>query len=114
MEDVKEIKMAKEELDKIRQDEHDRRVAELRDKYIRDQKAIEGYGYDKGLEAGEKIGEKIGIKKGLAEGEKNGKIKKSLEIAKNMIKNNIDIETIVVCTGLSKEEIEKLYNGKNR
>ena len=83
MEDVKEIKMAKEELDKIRQDEHDRRVAELRDKYIRDQKAIEGYGYDKGLEAGEKIGkkigeeigEKIGRKRGLAEGEKNGRIK---------------------------------------
>ena len=60
--------MAKEELDKIRQDEHDRRVAELRDKYIRDQKAIEGYGYDKGLEAGEKIGEEIGRKRGLAEG----------------------------------------------
>ena len=118
MEDVKEIKMAKEELDKIRQDEHDRRVAELRDKYIRDQKAIEGYGYDKGLEAGEKIGEEIGRKRGLAEGEKNGKIKgiaegkieKSLEIAKNMIKSNIDIETIIKCTGLTKEEIEKLHS----
>ena len=29
-----------------------------------------------------------------------------------MIKNNIDIETIINCTGLSKEEIEKLYNEK--
>ena len=29
-----------------------------------------------------------------------------------MIKNNIDIETIVNYTGLPKEEIEKLYNEK--
>ena len=50
MEEVKEIKLAKEELEKIRQDEHDRRVAELREKYIRDQKGIEAYGFDKGVE----------------------------------------------------------------
>ena len=80
MEDVKEIKMAKEELDKIRQDEHDRRVAELRDKYIRDQKAIEGYGYDKGLEAGEKIGEEIGIAKGREKRQNRGR---SREILRN-------------------------------
>ena len=54
MENIKEIKMAKDELEKIRQDEHDKRIAELREKYIRDQKAIEGYGYDKGLAEGEK------------------------------------------------------------
>ena len=50
MEDIEEIKLAKEELEKIRQDEHDRRVAELREKYIRDQKGIEAYGFDKGVE----------------------------------------------------------------
>ena len=38
------------------------------------------------------------------EGEKN----KSIEIAKNMINLNMDIDTIVKATGLSKEEIEEL------
>ena len=45
---------------------------------------------------------------GREEGEKN----KSKEIAKNMIKNNEPLEKIVNYTGLSKEEIEKLYNEK--
>ncbi len=31
-----------------------------------------------------------------------------IEIAKNMLKSHLPIETIVQCTGLSKEEIEKL------
>ena len=31
-----------------------------------------------------------------------------IEIAKNMLKSNLPILTIVQCTGLSKEEIEKL------
>lgn len=33
---------------------------------------------------------------------------RSIEIAKNMIAKNIDFETIMECTGLSKEEIDKL------
>ena len=84
MENVKEIKMAKDELEKIRQDAHDKRVAELREKYIRDQKEVELYGYH--------------------EGEKS----KAITIAKKMLENKIDIKTIVACTGLTKEEIEKL------
>ena len=31
-----------------------------------------------------------------------------IEIAKNMLKDNLPVETIVKYTGLSKEEIEKL------
>ena len=41
---------------------------------------------------------------GVTEGEKN----KSIEIAKNLINLNMDIDTIVKATGLSKKEIEKL------
>ncbi len=37
-----------------------------------------------------------------------GEIKKQIEIAKNMLKSNLPTETIVQCTGLSKEEIENL------
>ena len=37
-----------------------------------------------------------------------GRQEEKMEIAKNMLKSNLPILTIVQCTGLSKEEIEKL------
>ena len=40
--------------------------------------------------------------------EKNGVVEGKKQIAKEMLKNNIDIEIIIKCTGLSKKEIEKL------
>ena len=43
----KEVKKAKEVLEEISQDEHERYLTELRQKYILDQKAIEDAGYDK-------------------------------------------------------------------
>lgn len=51
----KAIKDAQENLEKISQDEHERYLAELREKYIRDQHAIQEYGYIKGKEEGEKV-----------------------------------------------------------
>ena len=42
-----EVKKAKKVLDELSQDEHARRLAELREKYIMDQKATEAAGYDK-------------------------------------------------------------------
>ena len=50
-----------------------------------------------GIEKGKKIGKKIGEAKGKAE--------KSQEIAKNMLNDKIDIETIASCTGLDKKEV---------
>jgi len=47
-------------------------------------------------------------KQGLSEGYDAGERNKQLEIAKNMLSKNIDIETIISCTGLSKKEIENL------
>ena len=44
-----ELNKAKKVLEEISQDEHERYLAELRQKYIMDQKAIEDAGYDKGL-----------------------------------------------------------------
>ena len=57
-----------------------------------DQKAIEYAGYDKGYDSGTLEGEK----------------KKSIEIAKKLKSMNVDIQTIVESTGLTKEKIEKL------
>ena len=87
-----EIKKAKEVLEKISQDKNERYLAELREKFIMDQKAIEDAGYDKGLSAG------------IKQGEENKKI----ELAKKMKQEGIDIETIQKITELSKEEISKL------
>ena len=75
---------AKEVLEEISQDKNERYLAELRDKYIRDQKAIEGAGYDKGVKAG------------------------TLDIAKKMKDKNINIKDIIEITGLSEDEIKNL------
>ena len=47
------IKKAQKELKKISSDEHERYLAELREKYIMDQKATEDAGYYKGIKEGE-------------------------------------------------------------
>ena len=96
----KEIKKAKKVLEEISQDGKERYLAELREKYIMDQKAIEDAGYDKGLNAG--------YDKGLNEGISQGQKKKTLEIAKKMKEQGIDIETIKDITDLTIEEITEL------
>ena len=92
----KEVKKAKEVLERISEDKDARYLAELREKYIRDQKAIEGAGYDKGLDEG--------IKKGIAQGKKDT----ILELAKKMKEQGLDIEMIQKITNLTKEEINNL------
>ena len=84
----KQVKKAKQVLEEISQDEREIYLAELREKYIMDQKAIEGAGYDKGLAAGGK--------KGIQ------------QIAKKMLSQKIDLETISELTGLTLEELKKL------
>ena len=58
----KEIVKAKKILEEISQDEHERYLAELREKYILDQNNIEATGYDKGLKHGFVQGEKKVLK----------------------------------------------------
>ncbi|MCX3065712.1 transposase, partial [Wolbachia endosymbiont of Drosophila pseudotakahashii] len=55
-------------------------------------------------EKGIQIGEERGIKIGKEEGKIEGKI----EVAKAMLANNVDVNTIVKFTGLSISEIEEL------
>ena len=54
------------------------------------------------------IGKKEGLKEGLDKGLKEGERNKSIEIAKNMLKDNVDINIISKYSGLSVEEIECL------
>ena len=87
-----EVKKAKKVLDEISQNEEERRLAELREKYIMDQKAVEAAGYDKGL--------KCGIEQGI---ETN-----RIQIARKMKTQGFDTDTIRNITDLSIEKINKL------
>lgn len=78
------IKKAKEELDYLTGDDETRRLAELRDKAIRDEKT------------------------NLRGAKEEGKNEAKMEIAKQMLKQKANIEFIVNVTGLTKEEIKKL------
>ncbi len=96
MEKNKEIKKAQEELEYLSGDEEARRIAELREKAIRDEIT--------NLEGARAEGEA----RGKAEGEIIGEKNKSLEIAKKMKEENIPMEQIEKITGLTKKEIENL------
>ena len=104
----KEIVKAKEVLEEISQDEHERYLAELREKYILDQNATEAAGYDKGLKVGHSEGLKEGLEKGQKQGIEQGKKENNLSIAKKMLEEKIPLETIIKITNLSKEDIENL------
>ena len=86
------VKKAEEELEYLSGDAAERRLAELREKAIRDQAAdIAG-------------ATRRGIEKGIEKGKKEEKF----QIAKKMLKESIEIETITRITGLTKEQIENL------
>ena len=99
-----DVKKAKEVLNEISQNEEERHLAELREKYIMDQRATEAAGYDKGLECGLKQGLEQGIAQGIEQGLEQG-IKQT---AKNLKDKGIDINIIHETTGLSIEEINNL------
>lgn len=86
------IEKAKKNLEEISNDEHERYLAHLREKHIRDQYAIEKHGYQRG------------IKEGLD----RGRIEKQKEIVRKMLEENINIDIIMSVTGLQQEEIEKI------
>ncbi len=96
MSENKEISKAKKILEEISQDEHEIYLAELRQKYIMDQKATEDAGYDKGFKAGKE------------EGKEEGRGEQRIEMAKKMLEKKMSIKDIIELTGLTKEEIENL------
>ena len=88
MKENKEMKEAKEKLEVMSEDERMQILAELREKAIRDEKAVERFGLKKGIEIGEK--------------------REKREIAKKMKDNGIEIEIIQKITNLTQEEIDAL------
>ena len=99
MEDVNEnetLKEAKDVLEQISNDEYERDLEFKRKLYLMDRKVNEEARYEEGLEEGREEGRKESRK----------------EIAKEMLKKDINIETIMECTGLTKEKILELQNEK--
>lgn len=88
MKENKDIKKAVEKLKEVSEDEKMRRIAELREKAILDERSAIRYATNEGIE------------KGIE--------KERVKIVKNMLKNGMDIETIMSITELSKEEIESI------
>ena len=78
------IREAKEELEYLNGDEEERRLAELREKAIRDEVT------------------------NINHAKKEGSKERSIEIAKKLKQKNMDIEEIIEITGLTKMEIEKI------
>lgn len=96
MEENEALKEAVKKLDRISEDKEMQRIAELREKAIRDEKAT----YAKGLEDGEIRGEARGLQRGRTD--------RNNEIAKKLLLKKMPIEDIIEITGLTKEEIEEL------
>ena len=91
MEKNEGLREAKEKLEVMSDDEYMQRIAEWREKAIRDEKELLNTGYHKGMKQGEK--------------EKRKEIQR---IAKKLKEENMTLEQISKITELTIEEIEKL------
>ena len=96
----KKIEEAKKELLSLSQDEGNQRIADFRERELRDK--IDMY------ETGKDIGKAEGIKVGKAEGIKEGKV----EVIINLLKMKMPIDKIIEATKIPKEEIEKIRKSK--
>ena len=96
MKNNENMKEAREKLDKMSKDEKVRRMAELRQKALMDEREAEYTGYSNGVEEGIKQGIRQGIQQGYR------------KIAKKMKNKGKNINEIIEITGLSEEEINKL------
>ena len=68
----------------------------------------EKIGMEKGMQKGMEKGIEKGIKQGIEQGLREGEHAKTIEIAKEMLKENIDINVISKVTNLSISEINSL------
>lgn len=92
MKENNEIKEAMNELEKISKDKELRRVAELREKAIRDEKNGLRHAREEGIEQGIEQGIERGIE----------------QVAKKMLELNMPIQDIINATGLTEKQILEL------
>lgn len=102
MEKNNDIKDAVIEVHERSKDEQLRRLAELKEKAIMDEKAI--------YKAGRLRGEKEGIQEGLQKGITQGQLEKSIEIIKNLYSMNLTISQISQAVDMSEQEVQKIID----
>ena len=98
MKDNKEIKSIADTLEQVSGDEKLRRIAELKEKAMLDDKAALDYATEKG------------IKQGRAEGMAEGIEKGRHTLITTMFKNGATIDSLEKLTGLDKKELEEILN----
>ena len=95
------------------EDEIKKDFVDTMDELCSDEEIERYYGSDEDLEKLRISGEKIKIKEakeeGIITGRAEGKKQEKIEIARKMLENDMDIDTISKLTNLSKLEIEKLH-----
>ena len=94
------IKKAKEEFDYLTGNERLNRLAELREKALKDNTSLYNYGIRTGLDQG--------IKQGIKQGIEQGVVQERKRTIKLLVDQNFSNEMIMKITNLSMEEIEKL------
>ncbi|MBD3808796.1 MAG: Rpn family recombination-promoting nuclease/putative transposase, partial [Epsilonproteobacteria bacterium] len=83
---------------------------EIANSYSWSKKELEIYDYVR-LKEMDKVNElETATKKGIQQGIEIGEKQKAIEIAKNLLKQNIDINIISISTGLSVEEIQAIQS----
>ena len=96
----KKIEEAKKELLSLSQDEENQRIADFRERDLRDKIDMYETGIDIGLAEGKE--------KGKAEGIKEGILNEKKRTAVSLLKMNTPIDKIMEITQLTKDEIEKI------
>lgn len=100
----KDIEKAKKTLEYISTNDEERLIIDKIVEGRNDFYSAKNIAKEEGIEEGVKIGLKEGLKKGINKGLKEGKI----EIAKNMLKKQLDIKLISELSGLTIDEINEL------
>lgn len=67
-------------------------------------------GMEKGIEKGIEQGLEKGLEKGMEQGLEKGMEKGKLEVAENLLKLGLGMDTILKATGLTEEEVRNLLN----
>ena len=100
----KNIDKAEKKLAEMNMSKKERKIYERYLENLAIEKDIMSTAREEGIDKGRKEGEKIGIEKG----EKIGVEKGKSEIARTLKQNKMPIDKIILYTGLSKEQIDKL------
>ncbi len=96
----KVLRKARQEMEYLTGDEEAKRLEYLKEKWEMD--------YNSDINWARKEGEEKGEKRGKKEGIKEGQKKMQIEIAREMLKNEVEIKMIMKYTNLTKQEIENL------